>query len=389
MRNIFLLFKKELTEAIRDKRTALLVIIFPLIFYPLILGTIFNFSSSGVRREASKSSIVLYNGKGVSPTLERMIEDDPKLDPIFYENEKDALEDFDTGRGDLVLSARKGTDSGLILDINHSRWNSSSQLALSRIKVLLENFLRKKTEGRLKDMGINPEKITTPLQVNVESRGSEQSSIGKAFLERMLPYFIVLSIITAAMSFGAEITAGEKEKKTISTLLSSQLTRSEIVLGKFLSVLAVALVAALLGFIGLVYGLGIFGVEISLSATFRPIIILGLLLTLIPLTVILSSIVMMIGSFARNQKEANLYQTPIYMIIILTGIFSMTGSFQLNWVKFLIPIFNSLEIFKQLLLGQMNIQYLLLTFFSNFILGSALIYFSIQLFKKESIVLRV
>lgn len=389
MRNIYLLLKKELTEAIRDKRTALLVIIFPLIFYPLILGTIFSFTAGGARGGSPESSTILFQGKGISPYLEKMIAEDEKLQPIFYEKKEAAIEDFDRGKGDLVLIVEEGSNSNLVLNLKHSRWDSSSQLALSRTKNLLETFLEKKTNRKLQDMGINPDEITPPLSIKVENRGSENSSIGKAFLENMLPYFIVLSIITAAMSFGAEITAGEKEKKTISTLLASQLTRAEIVVGKFLAVSVVALIAAFLGIVGLVYGLGIFGVDMNISPAFRPAIVGGLLLTLIPLAVILSSIVIMIGSFARNQKEANLYQTPIYMIIILTGIFSMTGSFELSAVKFLIPVFNSLEVFKQLLAGRIEVQYFLLTFASNFILGSALIYCSVWLFKKETIIFRV
>lgn len=389
MRNIFLLVKKELTEAIRDKRTALLVIIFPLIFYPLILGTIFSFTDGGPANRSDQVSTVLYQGKGKSPTLEKMINEDEQLKPIYYEKKENALEDYESGRGNLVLIVAGNEKSDLTFNLKHTRWDMDSQLALSRTKNLMEAYLKKESKSKLKDLGIDPEKIEPPLKINVESADTSGSSIGEAFLKRMLPYFIVLSIITAAMSFGAEITAGEKEKKTISTLLSSRLSRTEIVMGKFLAVLIVAMVAAILGVIGLVYGLGVFGIELSLASAFNPLIILCLLLTLIPLAVILSSIVIMIGSFARNQKEANLYQTPIYMIVILTGILSMTGSFQLTQMKFLIPIFNSLEIFKQLLAGRIEIQYLSFTFFSNFILGSLLIYSSVQLFKKESIIFRV
>ncbi len=204
----------------------------------------------------------------------------------------------------------------------------------------------------------------------------------------MLPYFVVLAIVTAAMGLGAEITAGEKEKKTISTLLVSQLSRLEIVLGKFLAVLAVGTIAAVLSVIGLVYGLSFFGLQIDLNLIGDPFVFLALILTLIPLVGILSSIVIIVGTFARTQKEANVYQTPIYMIVIITGILSTSGGLALEGPKYFIPLLNALEVFKELLSGSMVSQNILYTFLSNLAFASLLLIVSVRLFKKETILFR-
>ncbi|MFB6215751.1 MAG: ABC transporter permease, partial [Candidatus Aenigmatarchaeota archaeon] len=295
MRNVWLLFKKEILAALRDRRTAILVLVFPLIFYPAMLGLIFHFTSQNVSDGRATVSRVIYQNREASGVLANFFERDEDIVTSFYEDESEATRAFEGGRGDLLLLVEKKQPSGVKVDISYRKFDQESEIALSRTKGVLENYLQKTLEQKLEGMGISYDEITPPMEIEVNEVGSAATAIGEEVLKMMLPYFVILSIITAAMGLGAEITAGEKEKKTISTLLVSRLSREEIVLGKFMTVFLVAAIAAVFSVVGLVYGLGLFGIALPLS-NLTPAVFGYILLTMLPLVAILSALVISIGS---------------------------------------------------------------------------------------------
>ncbi|MCF7875414.1 ABC transporter permease subunit [Candidatus Bipolaricaulota bacterium] len=388
MRNVWLVFKKEILSGLRDRRTAILVLVFPLIFYPTMLGLIFHFSSQNVSSAEGTVPRVAYQNKEASPVLASFFVKENELATTFYREEGAAREDFENGTSDLLLEVKKKQPSGISVEVSYRKFDQGSEIALSRAKGVFESYLEESMKQKLSGMGISYEEISPPMEISVNGVGDAESAIGREMLEMMLPYFVILSIITAAMGLGAEITAGEKEKKTISTLLVSRLSREEIVLGKFLTVFSVAAVAAIFSVVGLIYGLGLFGISLPLESLTLSIFF-WILVTVLPLVAVLSSLVIGIGSFARTQKEANVYQTPVLMLVVLTGILSMTGGMDLGKFAFFIPILNSLETFRELIAGTVNLFHIGATFITTVPLAFLLVYFAIWLFKREDILFRV
>lgn len=388
MRNIWLLFRKEILAALRDRRTAILVLVFPLIFYPAMLGLIFHFTSQNVSEGRSTVSRVIYQNREDSQVLADFFERDEDIVTSFYEDKAEATQAFDGGSGDVLLLVEGKEDSGVNVDISYRKFDQDSEIALSRTKRVLESYLQETLEQKLGSMGVSYDEIAPPMEIEVSEEGSAATAIGEEVLKMMLPYFVILSIITAAMGLGAEITAGEKEKKTISTLLVSRLSREEIVLGKFMTVFLVAAIAAVFSVVGLIYGLGLFGIALPLS-NLTPAIFGYILLTMLPLVAVLSALVISIGSFARTQKEANVYQTPVLMLVVLTGILSMTGGIDLGNMAFFIPLLNSLETFKELIVGTTNLFHIGATFLTTVPIAGLLVYLAIGLFKREDILFRV
>lgn len=388
MKNIWLLFKKEILAGLRDRRTAILVLVFPLIFYPTMLGLIFHFTSQNVSEGGTSVSRVVYQNREDSEVLAEFFTRNEDIATTFYEDEAEATAAFEEGRGDVLILVEKKQPSGVKVDISYQQFDQDSEIALSRTRGVLEDYLQKTLEQKLGSMGISYEEITPPMEINVNETGTAATAIGEEVLKMMLPYFVILSIITAAMGLGAEITAGEKEKKTISTLLVSRLSREEIVLGKFLTVFMVATVAAVFSIVGLVYGLGLFGIALPLS-NLTPGVFGSILLTMLPLVAVLSALVISIGSFARTQKEANVYQTPVLMLVVLTGILSMTGGIDLGNFAYFIPLLNSLETFKELIVGNVNLFHIGATFLTTVPLAGLLVYLAIGLFKREDILFRL
>src|SRR6056297_1341733 len=386
MKNTWLLLKKELRTAVRDRRTAILVLVFPLVFYPTMLGLIFHFTSENVATSTNTVSRITYANRESSPELANYFQQDDKLQTVFYENEDKAAQAF-SETGNVLVIVHEKRPSGISVNIKYRQYNHDSEIALSRTQKVLEKYLKDTFKQKLSTMGVSYEDISPPMEIKVESTQSEQNALGQEMLKMMLPYFVILSVITAAMGLGAEITAGEKEKKTISTLLVSTMSRREIVLGKFLTVFIVGSVAAVSSVVGLIYGLKIFGLNLPLN-NLTPLIFGSILATVLPLIAILSSLVISIGSFSRTQKEANIYQTPVLMLVVLTGILSMSGGLNLQSYAFYIPVLNSLETFKELIGGVVNPGHIGANFLTNSPIALFLIYISIRLFKRENILFR-
>lgn len=364
-----------------------MVIVFPLIFYPLVLGLVSHYTTQGIQQATQKKSAILFAGDEEAPQLTQSFHDNEEVNLILYSSSEKATEDFAERRGDLLVIVSRSEDEELQIGLKYRKWNQDSEMALARARTILEDHFRAQMERELAQMGLDSQEVSSPFTLEVESTGSPTGNLGQEMIENMLPYFVVLAIITAAMGLGAEITAGEKERKTISTLLASQLSRTQIVLGKFIAVFCVASAGAVFAVLGLVYGLGFFGIDMEFGQL-TPKLFGSIVLTLLPLVAVLSCIVIIVGTFARTQKEANIYQTPIYMTVILTGILSMSGGIQLEGISFLIPVINSLEVFKALLGGTFNLHHLALTFASNIFLGGLLLSLSVKLFNKENVVFR-
>ncbi len=393
--NIRLLFVKELIGAVRDRRTLILTVFFPLIFYPLIVGVMGHFTAAEQTRLTQTTPTVLVVNEANDPTFSAHLRAETAFSPFSEPTLAQGLADLHAKLAPVLMVVRKsGGGPGLGLDVTlyYDQSNQAALYAASRVQKFLEGYLKDVLKTKLDALGLDYNKLSPPLKVTTKDTGTS-GAVGRMILSRLLPYFMVLAILTGAMGLGAEITAGEKERGTIATLLVSQLSRTEIVLGKFLAVLTVSLVSSLLSAAGLLIGMRFFGGGLAPAGTHATFTIgagefLWMLGVLLPLAVIIAALVIIVGSYARNQKEASTYLGPIYMIIVLVGIVSMTGGAQFGGANFLIPVANALYALQEIIMNTLNFQHLVYTLIANVACGGLLIAASIAMFKRETILFR-
>jgi len=393
--NIRLLFVKEIIGAVRDRRTMLLTVFFPLVFYPLILLVIGHFTAAERTQIEEMIPAVIVVDRAADETFLAQLRSTATLTPLFYPSAEQGLSDLKAGMAQVMMAMDKesgGPGLGLEITLYYDKTDQAATIAAARVRDFLEGYLKETMRDKLDSLGLDYDELSVPLKMHVEDVTSSES-LGRMILSRLLPYFMVLAILTGAMNLGAEITAGEKERGTIATLLVSQLSRTEIVLGKFLAILTVSLVSSLLSAVGLLIGIRFFGeglAPVGTEATFS----LGLsafgwmLAVLLPLAVILAALVMIVGSFARSQKEASTYLMPIYMVIILVAMISMTGGITFSGLRFLIPVANALYALQEIILGDLRTVHFIYTLAANVGFGGALIVASIRLFRREAVLFR-
>jgi len=395
-KNVRLLFSKELLGAVRDRRTLIMTVFFPLIFYPLILSVMGRFNEvERVRLESLTPAVIL-----VEESDDAVFRSELNASSGFYLIERDSLESgmhaLDEDQYYLLMHVQKdsgGEGVGLEIDLYYDQSDQIAYVAAEQVRTFLEAYLTRVVDEKLGELGIDYDSLTPPMTITAHDVATGET-IGRMILSRLLPYFMVLAILTGAMGLGAEITAGEKERSTIATLLVSQLSRTEIVLGKFLTVMTASLVSSVLSAIGLLIGVRFFGGGLAPVGSSGAVFSLDLpafgwmLVVLVPLAVILAALVIIVGSYARSQKEASTLLLPIYMVIVLVGMVSMTGGVSFEGLRYLIPVANALYALQAIILGDAGFQSLLFTLIANVLAGGLLIAAAVQLFRREAVLFR-
>ncbi|TFH07242.1 MAG: ABC transporter permease, partial [Candidatus Atribacteria bacterium] len=392
-KNVRLLFSKELLGAVRDRRTLILTVFFPLIFYPLILSVMGRFNEvERVRLETLTPAILLVD-QSQDATFQAELNQSRDFYWFGEPSLESGLEALRNEEGNILMVVTKesgGEGVGLDVTLYYDQSDQFAFAASEQVRGFLEAYLKRVVNDKLGELGIDYDSLTPPMLVRTMDVSTGES-IGRMILSRLLPYFMVLAILTGAMGLGAEITAGEKERSTIATLLVSQLSRTEIVLGKFLTVLTASLMSSLLSAVGLLIGVRFFGGGLSPMGSSGAVFSLDLaafgwmLVVLVPLAVILAALVIIVGSYARSQKEASTFLLPIYMIIVLVGMVSMTGGVTFEGLRYLIPVANALYALQAIILGDASLQNLFYTLAANVVSGAVLIAAAVQLFKREAV----
>ena len=396
-KNVRLLFSKELTGAIRDRRTLFLTVFFPLVFYPLVLSVIGQFNEAERVRYESLVPRILVVDRSEDATFGAELALDSTMRWRAVGSIEDGLNGLKADEGHVLMVVNKETGGegiGLGVTLYYDQADPFAPIAASQVRGFLEAYLQRVVGSKLEDLGYDIDELTPPLTIETRDVATGES-LGRMILSRLLPYFMVLAILTGAMGLGAEITAGEKERSTIATLLVSQLSRTEIVLGKFLTVLTVSLVSSLLSAVGLLIGVRFFGggltpAGVTGAAVFQlDLPALGwMLIVLIPLAVILAALVIIVGTYARSQKEASTYLLPIYTVIVLVGMMSMTGGVTFEGARYLIPIANALYALQGIIVGDLAMSTILYTLIANVFCGALLIAAAVRLFKREAVLFR-
>ena len=393
-KNIKLIFIKELVGTIRDKRTIIAMIIIPLIFYPLLFTGIGYFNKVGsMKSEEANSKIMIY-GAEFAPQLVKHLQDSEKIEILIME--EDFSNKLQNGDIQAVLAIPSDfkykieQEEPIKLILKYDTTEAKSRISQKRINQIIEEYKSEIILQRLSSLDLK-EEFLTPLILQEENMATAEKITG-SFLAVLLPYLIIILIFAGAMHTAVDITAGEKERGTIATLLVSQISRLEIVLGKCFAVMLISFTSMVLGLLGLTLAFlsgasiagGIEGVNFGISIN----TIFLLFLVLFPLVGLASAVLVMVGIFARNIREASSYITPIYMLTVLLGIVSVSQGMELTGKMFLVPVLNSSFVFKELLMGKIYWNHIITTFSANMVIAGFALLGATRLFSKEEVLFR-
>ncbi len=392
MHSIFTIYKKEMTDLLRDRRTLIAMIILPLVLIPLILVLTGRFSKSGddVKGQGDLRVAVVTNDNGgeLMDRLKRR-KDLKVLEGISPYEFKTLIRNDSIDYGliidkDFDAQIQNGKTGSIELFHESSSRDSSGY---ERVAKTITSYRRDIVDQRLEALGTNTS-ILKPTSLKTTNVKIKKNSIA-SFAGGILPVFFVMFCFIGAMYPAIDLFTGEKERGTIETLLVLPVNRFQILIGKLLVIASAGAISGLLNFLG-IYLVLKFNNDlpfVSVLLNGKSVLLIGLMM--IPLSTFFAGLLIPISIYAKSFKEAQSLIQPLLIVILVPVIVGMSPSFELNIKTALIPIMNVTLACKSIVGGTYEWGLIGLVFLSLFILSGLGIVLSKKGFSDEKNIFRM
>lgn len=389
------LYKKEIMDVIRDKKTILTMVVLPVILYPLLFLVIMQVTSMILVSQQERTYYIAYDQ--VADEHRQALNDwiageEDKLDYNMKEVESNAPE---TDLKDEVIDAyitTTVTEEQITYEVHYLSAVTNSSMVSDMLEEEIDSFAKKKAEDNAKEDGLNVKRVLYPVTAKLLDGSSDESSIG-SILGSIIPFLMITSILMGSMYPAIDATAGEKERGTLETLLTLPIGNMELIMSKFLSVATISVVSVFInvlsmgGIAAYLYstvrafseGAGDFNL-----ASFVPAILISVV-CVIAFALFMSALVMCVCAFAKSFKEANNYVTPLTLVVILTGYIGFIPNIELSAKTALIPVANICLLMKALLVFKYDFALILMVLLSNVIYAFISVWFLGRIYNSESI----
>lgn len=348
---IKVLYKRELRDVLRDKKTLFVMLVLPLILYPLlIIGMTLLISSIAQNREETVYKVAFVDVPDTQQ-IESLFEE--KAEDMTYKVEfVEDVKDVESDLADRKLDAYVKYDASKKKPyrIHFYGAQDDSSAAELAVEELLDEYKKKLQEEKVESLGLDAEEILYPIRYDYENHSSHEQTIGKV-LSGAIPMLLIVSIMMGAVYPAIDVTAGEKERGTLETLLTLPLTNFEMIMSKFFAVATIACISAFLNILSMGGAFGFMisymadsaveemgGMSIELSS-FLPAIGFSVFI-MIFFALFASAICMCVCLFAKSFKEANNYVTPIMLVFMFAGYVTMVPNVELDAMTSTIPVVN-------------------------------------------------
>ncbi|MCB0300508.1 MAG: ABC transporter permease, partial [Calditrichaeota bacterium] len=261
----------------------------------------------------------------------------------------------------------------------------------NRLRSRAEDFEKQLLADRFSALQIDKNMVEVLAfdEVNIASEREKFGSVIGGFL----PYIFILFCFLGSMYPAIDLAAGEKERHTMETLLTTPASRYSILLGKFGVVVLSGLLSAIISIVGLYIGFqqskGLPDAFIrSILNIFEWQTLIMVLSLLLPMAIFFAGILLSISLFTRTYKEAQSAISPLVIFAIIPGIIGTVPGITLNAQTALIPILNVTLETKHLLSGGRDVLLLSEVYLSMFVLGLLSLYLASKMFTRESVIFR-
>lgn len=390
-----ILYKKEILDVVRDKKTIFTMIVLPIILYPLIFLVAMQIVSFITQTQREQNYLIAYQNVADADrqALNNWIAgSEDGLDYSIKEVESDAPgQDLENEIIDAYITT-KGSDSQVIYEVHFLSAVTNSLSVSDFLEEEIDALAKHRAEQNVKEAGLSVEKILYPVKASLKDRSSNESAIG-SILGSIIPFLMVTSILMGSMYPAIDATAGEKERGTLETLLTLPVGNMELIMSKFLSVATIAVVSVFVN----VLSMG--GIALYLYATvsslaenkaefragsFVPAILISIV-CVIAFALFMSAVVMCICAFAKSFKEANNYITPLTLVVLLTAYIGFIPNIELTDVTAFVPVANICLLMKNLLVFKYDFARILIVLLSNVLYAFLSVWVLSKIYNSESV----
>lgn len=349
--NTFLtVFRKELTDSVRDRRTITMIIVASILTGPLVLWMLSSFISSlSDKAEARK---VYVAGKQHGPTAVNFflrqsadVLDAPAgYQELVKDGKLDAVVVFEEGFEDELKSGRTAT-----VELVYDDSRSSAGPSISLARNLINGFGREQSVLRLVTRGVSPEVMAVVKIDNTNLSTPKQRAAQLLFI---IPMTTLILCLTGGLAVAIDCTAGERERGSLEPLLLNPVKFGQLVLGKWGAVSVYTSVVVLLAILGYVVTLLYLPLKIDLPLNFawREFGLFALIA--VPLAAMMGAALMLIATFGRSYKEAQTYASYLITVVSFVPAIAIFSSMKDAFWQLFVPVIGANMVFMRVLRGE-------------------------------------
>ena len=394
---VFSLYKKEMLDIFRDKKTMIIMVLVPLFLYPaMMLGTLLimsNISQESLEKTYQVGLVASEDAEAVEALLLNE-EDDYEyfFETRVYDDVKTCEQALIDGQIHAFIQITDGEDGRKIYEVGTVSSVMDSVTSGGYIKEILGGYRDSLRNDLLEEQFGDYEEILNPILIEGKDLATIEESAGSIF-GYIIPFMLITSVLMGAVYPAIDVTAGERERGTLETMMTLPVKNSEMMFSKFMAVSTVAVMSAFLNLLSMfLMGLYMYDSMQLATTAFGDMNLLQFIPSVIALLVCMpifamfaSAVCLSICIFAKSFKEANNYSTPILLVFMFASMAGMLPNITLNAKTSLIPIVNVSLFIKAVFELKFEWEYIVLVLLSNVVYSVVAVVLMSKLFSSEDV----
>ncbi|HSW46769.1 MAG TPA: ABC transporter permease subunit/CPBP intramembrane protease [Phycisphaerae bacterium] len=421
-RRILTIYRKELLEIIRDRRTMIAMIVIPVVLYPvLMLWLIWETQSEQDKLSRTVMTIEVADDPA-RRDLEHIIASVARQQPATSPSDEPRPRfDVRVGRtpdeelgpeAQLRVALNRAAQPvplppRLEVLIDYNDVNVRSRSAKEELVFLLNEYRSILTRESIRRLlghdaaagtaltqpavsGVDRDidLILRPVEITATPTASQRQRGGWA-LGQIIPILLVLMVVSGAIYPAVDLTAGERERGTLETLMATPVPTLHLIVGKFLVVATIALLTAALNLASVGATMHFGGVS-RLMAGAAPIefplsVLPIILLCMVPLSLLAAAILVAVCSFARTFKEAQNYVVPVIIGTLVACVPVSMETVRLTGPLLILPVGNMVLLARDMLQQTCTAPATIVVLLSTTLYAAAAIAVAARLFGQEAV----
>jgi len=402
IKHVFTVFKKEVRDIARDRKTLLTNLIVPIILMPVLI-TLMGGSIERMEKDISENITVALSENSYTDEIRNLVEgeifkDYPNIsvngvvsDPI-QSVRNDEVRFVIEVEPDFAEKLAMGQPYNITVIYDQSDTKSSGSYGI--IASAINEYNQKVVHKRLESMNIDPG-ILEPVKI-VQSNAAIEKAGSNMMIMMMIPMLVSMLIAVGGIPAATDLVAGEKERGTFEPLLTTQSSRMSILLGKYFTVTLFSIVSVIAQFTGLVVAIlmkpSFFNMANpggSISVSIPPAALILSILITITLGMVFASLQLAVSTYARSFKEAQTYLSFFIFIAMIPAYATMMMQpDDIKFVMFFIPLMNAIASLKMVLGNVINYTNLVVALGTSVLYVIISLVFTASLFNREEVLFR-
>ena len=396
-KRIVIVAKKEIIEFIRDWRTIVALVLIPLLLFPLLFIAFPVVMQNEAAELNQKTVDILIQSNDIDDSLIDLIENQTAMVTVLpldgnlstlsdAENDTEELRNLEYD-AILRIELRNNTWYYAILHLSTSEQSNEARSRILDVLIDWEDDLRTQ---RIESAGLDVESTLDPLQWDGPISNADVATKGEQagmLLSLFIPFVLAIWTASAAVQPAIDMTVGERERGTLESLLSLPLTRTELLLGKWLAVVSITAVGVTLQIGGLLFGIAYLAsdfIDVP-SLSFAAIVLLALAVGFYGTMIV--ALYLALAMRSKSVKEAGSVLTPItlamIMPILLTQFINL-DDVEMFW--FGVPFVNVLLGLRELLLNRIIIEHVIVWVLVSSLICLLTVRYAAKQFHREDII---